>query len=255
MVGQAAVPGQHLVFRAPPRSTPGRLSDHFRSENGAATRPWKFISLPSSKGTFSRPFKEKCISKVVRIAASIIIFITASDEKPSSPYYVVLYFWWGCRGNLNLITLGSERVNSTVLDIAGVRATSGENSQLNHSVGFEKWCLTCSRARGARGGGHCARYWGERHLAGCLCRRRNPQQRSCSTSSNQAPWQPTTWTSICLARKDSTGNDRQTSSSSPLSSLHLSPSSPSYSSSSSSTPPSSSLRSYFSEILTTCSAT
>ena len=25
------------------------------------------------------------------------------------------YFWWGCRGNLKLITLGSERVNSTSL--------------------------------------------------------------------------------------------------------------------------------------------
>ena len=31
--------------------------------------------------------------------------------KPSSPYCVVLYFWWGCRGNWILITLGSEMVN------------------------------------------------------------------------------------------------------------------------------------------------
>ena len=36
---------------------------------------------------------------------------SARNEKPSSPYYVMLYFWWGCRGILKLITLRSERVN------------------------------------------------------------------------------------------------------------------------------------------------
>ena len=35
-------------------------------------------------------------------------------EKTSSLYCVMLYFWWGHRGNLNLITLGSERVESRV---------------------------------------------------------------------------------------------------------------------------------------------
>ena len=32
-------------------------------------------------------------------------FIWVSDEKPSSSYSVMWYFWWGCRGNLKLITL------------------------------------------------------------------------------------------------------------------------------------------------------
>ena len=39
-------------------------------------------------------------------------FIWVSYEKPSSPYCVMYYYWWGCRRNLTLITLGSERVNS-----------------------------------------------------------------------------------------------------------------------------------------------
>ena len=33
-----------------------------------------------------------------------------SHEMPSSSYCVMSYFWWGCRRNLKLITLGSERV-------------------------------------------------------------------------------------------------------------------------------------------------
>ena len=36
-------------------------------------------------------------------------FIWVSYEKPSSWYFVVKYFWWGCRENWRLITLGSER--------------------------------------------------------------------------------------------------------------------------------------------------
>ena len=48
---------------------------------------------------------EICISEVVRIGSTII---WVSDEKPSSSYWLMYYFWWGCRGNLKLITLGSE---------------------------------------------------------------------------------------------------------------------------------------------------
>ena len=33
---------------------------------------------------------------------------------PSSSYCVMLYFWWGCRRNLKLITLESERVKLLV---------------------------------------------------------------------------------------------------------------------------------------------
>ena len=44
---------------------------------------------------------------VVHVLSS---FIWVSYEKPSSSYCVMSYFWWGHRGNLKLITLGSERV-------------------------------------------------------------------------------------------------------------------------------------------------
>ena len=59
-----------------------------------------------TKSTFSQPFKEECISEVV---LSSLIWV--SYEKPSSPYCAMLYLWWGCRRNLKLVTLGSERVN------------------------------------------------------------------------------------------------------------------------------------------------
>ena len=42
---------------------------------------------------------------------NIIFDLTTGYEKPSSPYSVVLYFWWGCRENLELITLGSDFLN------------------------------------------------------------------------------------------------------------------------------------------------
>ena len=42
-------------------------------------------------------------------------FIWVSYEKPSSSYYVMCYFWWGCRGNSILITLGRWRVKPTCL--------------------------------------------------------------------------------------------------------------------------------------------
>ena len=67
------------------------------------------LSLPSSKSTFSQPFKEKCTSEIVRVVS---IIISVSYEKPSSPYCAIERFWWGCRGNLILITLESERVKS-----------------------------------------------------------------------------------------------------------------------------------------------
>ena len=35
-----------------------------------------------------------------------------SYEKPSSLYCAMLFSWWGCRRNLTLITLGSDRVKS-----------------------------------------------------------------------------------------------------------------------------------------------
>ena len=48
---------------------------------------------------FSQPFKEKCLSEVVRIGSIIIFHLWVSLK--SHEYCVMLYFWWGCRGNLN----------------------------------------------------------------------------------------------------------------------------------------------------------
>ena len=54
-----------------------------------------------------RPFQEKRISEVVRIS-SIIIFHLSKLWKAKVFIFVVQYFWWGCRGKLKLITVGSE---------------------------------------------------------------------------------------------------------------------------------------------------
>ena len=61
------------------------------------------------KRTFSQLFKEKCTSEVVRIDG-IIIFYLRKLWKAKFFILVMWYFWWGCRGNLKLTTLGSERV-------------------------------------------------------------------------------------------------------------------------------------------------
>ena len=45
------------------------------------------------------------------VVQSSVIWVS---EKPSSSYSVMLYFWWGCRVNLKLITLGRERVELQV---------------------------------------------------------------------------------------------------------------------------------------------
>ena len=68
------------------------------------------LSLPSSKSTFSLPFKEKCIGEVVRKMVVKSSFNWVRVEKPSSSYCVMIYFWRGCRRNSKLITLGSERL-------------------------------------------------------------------------------------------------------------------------------------------------
>ena len=61
-----------------------------------------------SERVYPFTFKKR-ISEVVRIG-SIIIFHLVSYGKPSSSYCVMKHFWWSCRENLILISLGSERV-------------------------------------------------------------------------------------------------------------------------------------------------
>ena len=69
------------------------------------------LSLPSSKSTFSQPFNRKCISEVERIGSIIIFHLNKLWKAKFSTLCVMLYFLRGCRGNLELTTLGTERVN------------------------------------------------------------------------------------------------------------------------------------------------
>ena len=80
------------------------------------------LSIPSSKRTFSQPFdpftpkfktyilpnfEGKCTSEVVRIG-SIIISRPVKLRKTKFSILCGYIFWWDCRGNLKLITLGSD---------------------------------------------------------------------------------------------------------------------------------------------------
>ena len=61
----------------------------------------------SSGSSFSQPFNEECISKVLRIGI-IIIFRLCKLWKAKFFILCDICFWWGCRGNLKLITLMSH---------------------------------------------------------------------------------------------------------------------------------------------------
>ena len=54
----------------------------------------------------------------------------------------MLYFWWGCRGNLRLITLGSERVN---------RRRPGKRATATETLGWTRQ-VDAVEARGAAPG-------------------------------------------------------------------------------------------------------
>ena len=69
------------------------------------------ISDASSKSTFSQSFKEKCISEVVRIGSIIIFHLSKLWKAKFVILCDVIFLVRGCKGNLKLITLGSERVN------------------------------------------------------------------------------------------------------------------------------------------------
>ena len=62
---------------------------------------------------FSQPCKETCISEVVRIG-SLNMFLLSMLWKAKFSILWLWYFWWGCRGKLNLITIGSERVKNGI---------------------------------------------------------------------------------------------------------------------------------------------
>ena len=67
------------------------------------------LSLPSSKSTFSQPFEGKCIGDERRIGC---IIISHPSNVWNAKFFILfnVISRWGCRRNLKLITLGSERV-------------------------------------------------------------------------------------------------------------------------------------------------
>ena len=88
------------------------------------------LSHPSSKGSFSKLLKEKCISEVVRIG-SIIFFCLSKLWKAKFFILCDSLLRWGCRGSLKLITTGSERV--TRRRWSWGRRTSTKNPLTVHS--------------------------------------------------------------------------------------------------------------------------
>ena len=74
---------------------------------------WLTLSLPSSKSwksTFSQLSKRETYKWSNEIWCKIIFHLSKLGKAKFSIQCDVIYFWWGCRGNLKLITLGSERV-------------------------------------------------------------------------------------------------------------------------------------------------
>ena len=74
-----------------------------------------FVSLPSSKSTFSQPLKEKMYRLCCENWQYKFIFMRVSYENPGSPYCVMQHFWWGCSRNLALITLDFMRLQAFLL--------------------------------------------------------------------------------------------------------------------------------------------
>ena len=71
----------------------------------------------------------------MRIGSTIIFYLSELQyEKPSSSYCVMKYCLWECRRNLNLITLGSERVNF----MKPVDSHSHPRDSANHSA-LPRW--------------------------------------------------------------------------------------------------------------------
>ena len=82
------------VLRSPILLIPNQLEISYRV----------FFSTRSQiKSTLPLLARKQCISEVVRLYSNNL----------SSDYKAMSYFWWGCRGNLKLITLRNERIKQT----------------------------------------------------------------------------------------------------------------------------------------------
>ena len=56
--------------------------------------------------TFSQPCEEKCISDVLRICSTIVCRPSKLRKAKALNIVWCYIFWWDCRGNLKLVTLG-----------------------------------------------------------------------------------------------------------------------------------------------------
>ena len=73
-------------------------------------------------------------------------FIWQSYEKPSSSYCVMLYFWWGYRRNLTLITLESERVNLLVVKASFLKTWPKIKCRRNKERQTSRYCCKMNLA-------------------------------------------------------------------------------------------------------------
>ena len=93
--------------------------------------PLKGCRTSSSKSTFPQLFEEKHINEEVII--SIIIFHLSKLWKAKFLHCVMLCFWWGFRGNLTLITLGSERAKYNRCDSVGSSGDLSWKTKINNN--------------------------------------------------------------------------------------------------------------------------
>ena len=80
------------------------------------------LSLPSSKSTFSQPFKEKCGSKVVSIVGSIIIFYLSKLWKANE-----FFMRWCCT---------SGEAAGEILGVKGTRNTTSKRRQIRSVISW-----------------------------------------------------------------------------------------------------------------------
>ena len=135
-------------------------------------------------------------------------------EKPSSSYCVMWCYWWGCRRNLNLITLESKRVNlwplwiwaislpagSTVMTYSWLQATPDgrTRNKLPAPVEDSSASLHPAEPWRRRGASCCAR---RSSWFGCRQRRSHTTSRSgCWSRSSTPASSATTSTAASITR-------------------------------------------------------
>ena len=102
------------IFPSSPVAIPTREERRLRRGLNQATLQCRLLTHPGSWSTFSQPFTEICASDVVRVGSIVIFHLSKLWKAKFFVLCGVILFWYGCRGNLRLITLGSETVNRKI---------------------------------------------------------------------------------------------------------------------------------------------